>query len=137
STVVTQVGPGYVEMGGQRIPSAVTLWAAGVAASPLGRKLGAPVDRAGRVIVGPDLSLPGHPNVFVIGDLAVATGENGKMLPGVAPVAIQQGKYMAKLIASDLRHQPRGRFRYFDKGSLATIGRAAGEIGRASCRERE
>src|SRR5438046_855397 len=80
-------------------PGAVVLWAAGVAASPLGRKLGAPVDRAGRVLVKPDLSIPDHPEVFVIGDLASLQDEHGKMLPGVAPVALQQGKWVAKTIA--------------------------------------
>ena len=79
--------------------AAVILWAAGVAASPLGKKLGAPVDRAGRVLVNPDLSLPGHPEVFVIGDLAALKDEEGKWLPGVAPVAIQEGKATAHNIA--------------------------------------
>jgi len=125
SSVVTQIEPGPVWAGGRRIPAAVVVWAAGVAASPLGRKLGAPVDRAGRVLVQPDLSIPGHPEVFVIGDLAALADENGKMLPGVAPVAIQQGEWVAKTIARDLEHQPRRAFRYHDKGSLATIGRAA------------
>jgi NADH dehydrogenase len=86
------------------------------------------VDRAGRVLVQPDLSIPGHPEVFVIGDLAALVDrndENGKMLPGVAPVAIQQGDWVAETIARDLEHQPRRNFRYHDKGSLATIGRAA------------
>ena len=78
------------------------LWAAGVAASALGKKLGAPVDRAGRVPVQPDLSLPGHPEVFVIGDLAALKDEQGKMLPGVAPVAMQQGSFVAKLIRKEI-----------------------------------
>ena len=102
------------------------LWAAGVAASPLGKFLGAPVDRAGRVLVQPDLSLPGHREVFVIGDLAALKDEHGKMLPGVAPVAIQQGRFVAKLIREELESRPRSAaFHYWDKGSLATIGRAA------------
>ena len=101
------------------------IWAAGVAASPLGKKLGVPVDRAGRVHVQPDLSLPGHPEVFVIGDLASLNDESGKMLPGVAPVAIQEGKFVARTINRDLSRKPRRKFHYFDKGSLATIGRAA------------
>ena len=92
---------------------------------PLGRKLGVPVDRAGRVLVQPDLSIPGHSEVFVIGDLAALNDDNGKMLPGVAPVAIQQGSWVAETIARDLENQPRRNFRYHDKGSLATIGRAA------------
>ncbi|MGA7287962.1 MAG: NAD(P)/FAD-dependent oxidoreductase, partial [Terriglobales bacterium] len=125
SRMVTGIEPGAVWMGDQRISAAVILWAAGVAASPLGRKLGATVDRAGRVQVERDLSIPGHKEVFVIGDLAALQDENGKMLPGVAPVAIQQGEWVAKTIARDLEHQPRRDFHYFDKGSLATIGRAA------------
>ena len=126
SHIVTRVEPGAVWVGDDRIPASVILWAAGVAASPLGQKLGVPLDRAGRVIVQPDLSIPGHPEVFVIGDLASLQDEHGKMLPGVAPVAIQQGKWVARTIARDLEHQPRRNFHYHDKGSLATIGRAAG-----------
>ena len=112
-------------MGKTRLPAAVILWAAGVAASPLGKKLGAPVDRAGRVLVNPDLSLPGHPEVFVIGDLAALKDENGKWLPGVAPVAMQEGKATAHNIAAELQGEPRKNFHYFNKGNLATIGRAA------------
>ncbi len=123
--VVSGIEPGAVWVGEEKIAAQVVLWAAGVAASPLGRKLGAPVDRAGRVLVQPDLSVPGHPNVFVIGDLAALADENSRMLPGVAPVAIQQGQWVAKTIARDLEHQSRRAFRYHDKGSLATIGRAA------------
>jgi len=129
STVVTQVEAGAVDIGQTRLPATVVLWAAGVAASPLGKKLTGAVDRAGRVPVEPDLSLPGHPEVFVIGDLAAAKDETGKMLPGVAPVAIQQGKYVAKLIQQEVEAKPgtssRPAFHYWDKGSLATIGRAA------------
>jgi NADH dehydrogenase len=125
SAMVTLVTPGAVHMGDTQLPAAVILWAAGVAASPLGKKLGGPVDRAGRVAVNPDLSLPGHPEVFVIGDLATLKDENGKMLPGVAPVAMQEGKATAHNIAAELRGEPRKNFRYFNKGNLATIGRAA------------
>ncbi|HXM10272.1 MAG TPA: NAD(P)/FAD-dependent oxidoreductase [Terriglobales bacterium] len=125
SSMVTRVEPGAVWIGGEKIPSPVVLWAAGVAASPLGQKLGAPLDRAGRVLVQPDLSIPGHAEVFVIGDLAALQDEHGKMLPGVAPVAIQQGNWVGETIARDLENQPRRNFRYYDKGSLATIGRAA------------
>ncbi len=125
SHVVTRVEPGAVWVGSEKIPASVILWAAGVAASPLGRKLGVPVDRAGRVPVQPDLSIPGHQEVFVIGDLATLNDEHGKMLPGVAPVAIQQGDWVAETIARDLDNQPRRNFHYHDKGSLATIGRAA------------
>jgi NADH dehydrogenase len=125
SRMVTGIEPGAVWVGSEKIPSPVVLWAAGVAASPLGRKLGVPIDRAGRVLVEPDLSIPRHPEVFVIGDLAALSDENGKMLPGVAQVAIQQGKWVAETIARDLENQPRRSFHYQDKGSLATIGRAA------------
>jgi NADH:ubiquinone reductase (H+-translocating) len=133
STTVTQIEPGAVHAGDTRLPATVILWAAGVAASPLGKNLGAPVDRAGRVLVRPDLSLPGHPEVFVIGDLAAVKDEQGKMVPGVAPVAIQQGRFVAKLIREELELRPRvAAFHYWDKGSLATIGRAAAvaEFGR-------
>jgi NADH:ubiquinone reductase (H+-translocating) len=133
STMVTQIEPGAVRAGETRLPATVVLWAAGVAASPLGKKLGCPVDRAGRVIVQPDLSLPGHPEVFVIGDLASAKDEHGKLLPGVAPVAIQQGRFVAKVIQQETESRPRATaFHYWDKGSLATIGRAAAvaEFGR-------
>jgi NADH dehydrogenase len=125
SAMVTNVTPGAVHMGETQLPAAGIIWAAGVAASPLGKKLGAPVDRAGRVAVNPDLSLPGHPEIFVIGDLATLKDENGKLLPGVAPVAMQEGKATAHNIAAELRGEPRKNFRYFNKGSLATIGRAA------------
>jgi NADH dehydrogenase len=125
SHVVTRIEPGAVWVGDERIAAPVVLWAAGVAASPLGRKLGVPVDRAGRVLVQPDLSIPAHREVFVLGDLAALADENGKMFPGVAPVAIQQGDWVAETIARDLEHQPRRSFHYRDKGSLATIGRAA------------
>jgi NADH:quinone reductase (non-electrogenic) len=126
STMVTRVEPSAVFIGETRQPSSVTLWAAGVAASSLGKKLGAPIDRAGRVLVNPDLSVPGHPEVFVIGDLAALKDENGKWLPGVAPTAMQEGRAAAANIGRDLKAQPRKNFHYVDKGSLATIGRSAG-----------
>jgi NADH dehydrogenase len=129
ATMVTKVEPGAVCLGNTRLPATVVLWAAGVAASPLGKALGGQVDRAGRVPVAADLSLPGHPEIFVIGDLAAAKDEGGKLLPGVAPVAIQQGRFVAKLIRDEVnsagRLRTRPRFHYWDKGSLATIGRAA------------
>jgi len=129
STTVTQVEPGAVCLDDTRLPATVVLWAAGVAASPLGKALGVPVDRAGRVPVSPDLTLPGHPEVFVIGDLAAAKDERGNLLPGVAPVAIQQGRFVAKVIREEVAAQKgltdRPAFHYWDKGSLATIGRAA------------
>ena len=130
STMVTRVEAGAVDIGDTRLPATVILWAAGVAASPLGKKLGVPVDRAGRVPVQPDLSLPGHPEIFVIGDLAEAKDKHGNMLPGVAPVAIQEGNFVAKIIREELESnrgasRQRPAFHYWDKGSLATIGRAA------------
>jgi NADH:quinone reductase (non-electrogenic) len=125
STLVTGIEPAAVRMGEARIPAAVVLWAAGVAASPLGKKLGVALDRAGRVLVNPDLSISGHPEVFVIGDLAALKDEHGKMLPGVAPVAMQQGRATAKNIRRDLQRESRRNFHYVNKGSLATIGRAA------------
>lgn len=132
STLVTRVAPGAVYMGETRLPTAVTLWAAGVAASPLGKKLGAPVDRAGRVHIAPDLSVPGHSEVFVVGDLAALKDDHDKWLPGLAPVAMQEGIAVAKNIGRDLAGKPRKNFHYLDKGTLATIGRAAavGEFGK-------
>jgi NADH:ubiquinone reductase (H+-translocating) len=132
ATLVTGVEPGAVLAGQTRLSASVILWAAGVAASPLGKALGATIDRAGRVLVQPDLSLPNHPEVFVIGDLASLKDKQGKLLPGVAPVAMQQGSYVSKLIRRELKTAsassvpaPRPPFHYWDKGSLATIGRAA------------
>jgi NADH:ubiquinone reductase (H+-translocating) len=133
STMVEKIEPGAVYFGDQRIDAAVVLWAAGVAASPLGKKLGVPVDRDGRVIVHPDLSIPNHPEVFVIGDMASLKDERGKMLPGVAQVAIQEGRFVANVIRREAGDGSTGEggnanrpvFQYHDKGSLATIGRAA------------
>ena len=125
STMVTGVEAGTVHMGESRLPAAVILWAAGVAASPLGKKLGAPLDGAGRVLVNPDLSIPGHPEVFVIGDLAFLKDEAGKPIPGVAPVAMQEGRAVANTVGRELRGEPRRNFHYVNKGNLATIGRAA------------
>ena len=120
NTMVTSVEPGQIRIGETVLPAAVTLWAAGVAASPLGKKLGATTDRAGRVLVGPDLTVPGHPEVFVIGDLASVKG-----VPGVAPAAIQMGRSAAANIVRDLHGEAREPFVYRDRGNLATIGRAA------------
>ena len=125
NSAVSDVRSGQVRIGNDVVAAEVVLWAAGVAASPLGRALGAPVDRAGRVLVEPDLSIPGHGEIFVIGDLAAMKDERGNSLPGVAPVAMQQGKWLGRQIAADLAGKPREPFHYFDKGSLATIGRAA------------
>jgi NADH dehydrogenase len=113
----------------ESIPTRTVLWAAGVLASPLGRILskeaGATLDNAGRVVVNPDLTIPGHPEIFVIGDLANFSHQTGKPLPGVAQPAIQQGAYVGKLIQARLRNKQLPPFHYFDKGNLATIGRGA------------
>ncbi len=110
--------------GEERIEAATVLWGAGVAASPLARSLGVPLDRAGRVKVEPDLTIPGHPDVYAIGDV-MAFEQDGALVPGVAPVAIQSGKHAGKNIRRALSGKAREPFRYLDKGSLATIGRAA------------
>ncbi len=125
-TIVTRINDHEVCCGETTIPTRTVLWAAGVQASPLARGLGVPLDRAGRVLVAPDLSVPGHPEVFVIGDLAAVTQSDGTPVPGVAPAAIQGGIHTAKNIARILNGQPTIPFRYRDKGSLATIGRASG-----------
>jgi len=125
SAVVTSVEPGLVRIGDTVIPSTVTLWAAGVSASRLGKMLSADTDRAGRVPVGPDLALSEHPEVFVIGDLAAAKDERGQMLPGLAAVALQEGKAAASNILTELQGGRRKPFHYRDKGLLATIGRQA------------
>jgi NADH dehydrogenase len=125
-TAVTAIDGNGVMLGDTPYTARTVLWAAGVAASPLGRVLGAPVDRAGRVLVRPDLSLPGHPEVFVIGDLASVTQESGQPVPGVAPAAKQMGRYVADALRAGWRGTPLMRpFRYRDDGVLATIGRMA------------
>ena len=129
---VTSVMPGAVQIAGETVAAETVLWAAGVAASPLGKSLGLPTDRAGRVRIEPDLTLPGHPDVFVIGDLASLNGADGKPLPGVAQVAIQMGEHSARNIERAIEHQPLARFQYHDLGNLATIGRgsAVADLGR-------
>jgi NADH:ubiquinone reductase (H+-translocating) len=124
NALVTNIEPGLVSVGNEKIPASVILWGAGVSASPLGRMLGVPTDKAGRVIVQPDLSLPGHPEVFVAGDLALARRHNGQPVPGVAPAAIQMGKFAARQIKRTVEGKQREKFEYLDKGSLATIGRS-------------
>lgn len=123
-SIMTRIEPEAVWVGEERIRTRNVVWAAGVTASPLGAMLGAPVDRVGRVRVEPDLSVPGRPEVFVVGDLA-AVEQDGRPLPGIAPVANQQGKHAAAAIVRTLRGQPRRPFRYRDRGSMATIGRRA------------
>lgn len=122
NTQVTGVGPGWVEAGGKRIETVVTLWAAGVQASPLGKMLGAPTDRRGCVMVDETLNPAGLPEVFVLGDLAHFE-QDGHQVPGVAQPAMQMGDHVGRVIAADLAHRKRPAFRYFDKGDMATIGR--------------
>jgi NADH dehydrogenase len=120
---VTAADCAGVSLGEERIEARTIMWAAGVMASPAGRWLGAETDRAGRVLVGPDLSVTDHPDIFVIGDTAHVLGANGMPLPGVAPVAKQQGAYVAALIEARAKGRTLPPFRYRDLGSLATIGR--------------
>jgi len=124
NAMVTNIEQGAVSIGKERIPAAVILWGAGVSASPLGKMLGVPTDKAGRVIVEPDLTVPGHPEVFVVGDLASVKRHDGRPVPGVAPAAIQMGRFAARQIKRSLEGKPREHFEYWDKGSLATIGRS-------------
>ena len=121
---VTGIKRGEVALGERTILAETILWGAGVIASPLARSLGVPLDRAGRVIVQPDLSIPGHPEAFVIGDMAVFTHQTGHPLPGTCPVAIQQGRHVAMNIRRRLNGQSIEPFRYVNRGNLATIGRA-------------
>src|SRR3954468_16987468 len=127
SKLVTGIDADGVTLGADRLAAKTVLWAAGVAASPLGRTLGAPLDRQGRVKVEADLSLPGHPEVFIVGDLAAVEG-----VPGIAPAAKQMGKHAANNIKLGLIGKPGKAFRYRDYGQLATIGRnaAVAQIGR-------
>jgi NADH dehydrogenase len=120
---VTKVEHGAVWIGDERIEAHTILWAAGVAAAPLSRDLGPGLDRAGRVIVAPDLSVPGHPGVFVAGDLASFTHQTGSPLPGVAQVAKQGGRHAAANVARQIDGKPTTPFRYIDPGNMATIGR--------------
>ena len=123
-TAVTGCDEAGISMGIERVESRTIMWSAGVEASPAGRWLGVETDRAGRVKVEPDLSLPGRPHIFVLGDTALVTGVGGQPLPGVAPVAKQQGAYVAQVIAARVAGQPVAPFHYRDYGMLATIGRS-------------
>ena len=125
NTRVTRIDDYGVWLGEQPLAAGTVVWAAGIAASPLARTLGAPLDRAGRVAVTPDLSVPGHPDVFVIGDLATVTSD-GKPVPGIAPAAKQMGRRAARNVLARIAGQPVQPFRYIDYGSLATIGRNSG-----------
>lgn len=130
-SMVTAVEPGRIKVGDEWVAADVILWATGVAASPLGKELGAATDRAGRVSIEPDLSLPGHREVFLIGDMSALTDVNGTQVPGLAAAAIQQGKAAAENILRDLRGEQRRPFKYQDRGTMATIGhhRAVAEFG--------
>jgi NADH dehydrogenase len=121
--MVKDVGPDGVHVGDELIPARTIVWAAGNAASPLGKSLGVELDRAGRVKVNEDLTIPGHPEIFVIGDMAVFTYQTGEPLPGVCPVAMQMGRHAARNILAATEGRPMLPFRYHDKGQLATIGR--------------
>ena len=124
NSFVTDVEPGRVRVGDDWIDCDVVLWATGVAASPLGKALGVEIDKAGRVLVEPDLTVPGFKNIFVIGDMVWLLQENGEPVPGVSPAAMQMGGATAANIVRDLKHEPRENFRYVNKGTMATIGRS-------------
>ncbi|MDB6125017.1 MAG: FAD-dependent pyridine nucleotide-disulfide oxidoreductase [Pedosphaera sp.] len=129
STKVKNISEGRVDLeNGETIWAANILWAAGVSATPLTKKLGVELDRAGRVKVKPDLSLPGHPEVFAVGDMALVLEKDGTPVPGVSPAAMQEAKHVANIIENDLSFAgsaPRPAFKYWDKGTMATIGRSA------------
>jgi NADH dehydrogenase len=124
NSFVTDIQPGRVKVGDSWIECDVVLWATGVAASPLGKGLGTETDKAGRVFVGPDLTIPGYRSIFVIGDMASLKQESGEPVPGVSPAAMQMGTNAAKNILRDIKGEPRENFRYVDKGTMATIGRS-------------
>ncbi len=125
NAAVTQISENALQIGDKQIEAGTIIWAAGISASPLGQSMGIPVDRAGRVIVEPTLSIPGHPEVFVIGDLASFAHQSGRPLPGTAPVAKQQGRHAAENIRRILDGRPALPFHYVDRGNMATIGRGA------------
>jgi NADH:quinone reductase (non-electrogenic) len=122
-TMVTDIRPGSVSAAGWTIPTQTVIWAAGNVASPILKSLNTPLDNVGRAIVEPDCTIPGHPEIFVLGDAALFTHQEGGPLPGICPVAIQMGEYAARTIVGDLAGKPRRAFRYWDKGQLAVIGR--------------
>ncbi len=126
---VTGVDPRGVQIGEERVAARTVLWAAGVAGAPLARTLGAPLDGAGRVVVNPDLTVPGREEIYVVGDLAAARKKDGTPIPGVAPAAIQQGKHAARNLRATLAGKPRRPFAYFDKGVMATVGRGRAVAG--------
>ena len=132
NSIVTRIEPDGVYVGDERIPARTVFWAAGNAASPLGNSLGVPIDQAGRVLVEPDLSIPGHPEVFVAGDMSLVNREGKQAVPGVAPAANQEGRTAAKNVMRLMRGEPTKTFRYLNKGDLAVIGRsrAIADLGR-------
>ena len=124
NSFVTEIEPGRVKVGEDWIECDVVLWATGVAASPIGKALGVETDKAGRVFVQPDLTIPGFKNIFVIGDMASLKQENGEPVPGLSPAAMQMGNLTAANIVRDIKDEQRKEFRYVDKGTMATIGRS-------------
>jgi NADH dehydrogenase len=124
NSFVDEVEPGRVRVGNEWLDFDVVLWATGVAASPLGKTLGARTDKAGRVFVEPDLSIPGFKNIFVIGDMAMLLQADGEPVPGVSPAAMQMGRATAANIMHDLAGEKRSNFTYVNKGTMATIGRS-------------
>ena len=122
-TRVTGIEPGRVRIGTETLEAGTVIWSAGVSAAPIGRTLGVPMDRGGRVLVNPDLTIPGHDNVYVVGDMASIGGADGRPLPGVSQVAMQQARWAAENIERAIRGESRTAFRYNDLGNMATIGR--------------
>ncbi|HXT69256.1 MAG TPA: NAD(P)/FAD-dependent oxidoreductase [Vicinamibacterales bacterium] len=120
---VTNIEPGRVHLGGEVLEAGTVIWSAGVSAAPIGASLGVPMDRSGRVLVNPDLTIPGCDDVYVVGDMALLNGADGKPLPGVSQVAMQEARWAADNIARTLRGEPRKPFVYMDLGNMATIGR--------------
>jgi NADH:ubiquinone reductase (H+-translocating) len=123
NSMVTAIEAGRIKVNDEWLECSVAVWATGVAASPLGKKLGAETDRAGRVLVQPDLTIPNHQNIFIIGDMASIKQADGTPVPGVSPAAMQMAENAAANIRRDLKNEPRKDFKYVDKGSMATIGR--------------
>jgi NADH dehydrogenase len=123
SSAVTRIDTDAVYVGDHAIRTRAVFWAAGNVASPVSKSLGVPLTKTGQVVVERDLSIPGHPNIFVIGDLAHALQKDGTPAPGVAPVAMQEGRVAARNIIASIERRPRTEFDYFNKGDLATIGR--------------
>jgi NADH dehydrogenase len=123
NTRVTKIEAGRVHLGSETLEAGTIIWSAGVAAAPIGQTLGVPLDRAGRVLVNPDLTIPGRDEVYVVGDMASLAGPDGKPLPGVSQVAMQQARWAAENIQRTLRGEPRTAFVYRDLGNMATIGR--------------